>query len=175
MQINTDLTLRHKIENINLLLTNQSLSSPILNNMPSSINNNISAEIQEFNQDNFNDSIEKKKAQVKLAASFESSPSSNSTIDACNNIGKNQNHANINYDKIEMLLIDLKKYIVNCVFHWNTKMSDFFKKNKYTDEEVSVSSAGKSESISTNPIEIPKIAKQISQPTNKEDDGYYGK
>ena len=39
----------------------------------------------------------------------------------------------INYDAVEMLLIDLKKYIAASVLNWNTKMSEFFKKTTFDD------------------------------------------
>jgi hypothetical protein len=39
----------------------------------------------------------------------------------------------INYDEIDMLLIDLRKYLANYVLSWNTKMSEFFKKSKFDE------------------------------------------
>lgn len=39
----------------------------------------------------------------------------------------------IDYNQIELLLIDLKKYIGLTVNYWNNKMSDFLKKSKYED------------------------------------------
>ena len=64
MQINNDITLRHKIEHINLLLTNQSLASPNTN-MPASLSSfNLHTDTQDgFTDDGsvFNESLEKKK------------------------------------------------------------------------------------------------------------------
>jgi hypothetical protein len=40
---------------------------------------------------------------------------------------------NINYDLIDMLLIDMRKYIAFTVHSWNVKMNDFFKKTKFDD------------------------------------------
>jgi hypothetical protein len=149
MQINSDLTLRHKIEHINLLLTNQSggaslPSSPNIYSKPS----NFAPNDNKDSQDDSDDSIDKVK-DVKLDSSeLASSPN---LIDTLNS---SQNHqSSINYDKIEILLIDLKKYIANSAHNWNTKMSEFFKKNKYDD--VGVISTGTSENSSSNPIDIP--------------------
>ena len=44
-----------------------------------------------------------------------------------------QNESKINYDQVEMLLIDLRKYIANTVNNWNTRMTEFFKKTKFDD------------------------------------------
>ena len=168
MQINSDITLRHKIEHINLLLTNQSLASPNAN-MPASLSSfNLHTDTQDGSMDDgsvFNESLDKKK-EAKFTSSHEST--SSPIMDQFNSPLQNSSHANINYDNIEMLLIDLKKYIVSCVFHWNTKMSEFFKKTKFSDEITGP------ESSLTNPIEIPKYSKQGSQFVSKEDESYYG-
>jgi hypothetical protein len=95
-EINNDQTLKHKIEKINLLLTNSAnLNESMLNN--DSLNN--------LNESN--DSVSSE--QIKK----ESKP--------------------INYFLIEMLFIDLKKYIANSVYYWNNKMNDFFKKSTKDD------------------------------------------
>ena len=146
MQINSDLTLRHKIENINLLLTNQSTpSSP----SGTSVNTTYNPNNQENNEENLSDSLNDSRKDTKLGSIESTATSSNLMY----TFSSNQNH-NINYDKIEMLLIDLKKYIVNSINSWNTKMSEFFKKNKYNDE-IGANSFGTVETSSTNPIDIP--------------------
>ena len=100
-EINNDQTLKHKIEKINLVLTNQSAE---LNALPlTSLNNNESI----FNT-------------LKLE------------IDE-GQLNKNEHLQQVNYDLTEMLLIDLRKYIASSVVHWNTKMTEFFKKSKTDD------------------------------------------
>jgi hypothetical protein len=50
---------------------------------------------------------------------------------------KENRTSSIDYDTIDLLMIDLKKYIANSVHNWNTKMSDFYKKSKH-DETQSI-------------------------------------
>ena len=92
-QINADLTLKTKIEKINLLLTNSSSSL--------SQNNDLTL-------------------------------SNGEAIISTNDLSVKQKQ-NIDYDLIDMLLTDLRKFIANSVFYWNTKMSEFFKKSKHDD------------------------------------------
>lgn len=96
--INNDQTLKHKIEKINLLLTNSSnLSINEVSNPIDMLNNDL---IDSLNHSDIAELSEKQK---------------------------------VNYDLIEMLLIDLRKYISNSAFNWNTKMTEFFKKSKFED------------------------------------------
>ena len=150
MQINSDSTLRHKIEHINLLLTNQSaMSSPSSPKILKSTNlvSNENKDGEHFPEESI-DSIEKPKADKRCSTELSSSPNSIATFSSTQ-----CQHVNINYDKIEILLIDLKKYIANSVNSWNTKMSEFFKKNKYDD--VGVISSGSNENTTSTPIDIP--------------------
>jgi hypothetical protein len=151
MQINSDSTLRHKIEHINLLLTNQSAmnspSSPTTLLKSTDLVSNENKDGEHFPEDSI-DSIEKTKADKRCSTELSSSPNSIATFSPAQ-----CHHVNINYDKIEILLIDLKKYIANSVNSWNTKMSEFFKKNKYDD--VGVISSGSNENPMSTPIDIP--------------------
>ena len=63
-----------------------------------------------------------------------------------------QQRRNVNYDLIDMLLIDLRKYLASNVLHWNTKMNEFFK-NKF--DEGGENGAGTGSQV-TVPIDIPK-------------------
>lgn len=97
-EINNDQTLKHKIEKINLLLTNSaSLNESILNSEIVVSESSLS----KLNEIKINDSTSGEQ---------------------------------VNYDLIEMLLIDLRKFIANSVSNWNNKMTDFFKKSTKSDE-----------------------------------------
>ncbi len=54
------------------------------------------------------------------------------TTESTSELQKKQ-QKNINYDLIDMFLIDLRKYIAASVQNWNAKMNDFFKKTKFDD------------------------------------------
>ena len=123
MQINNDQTLRHKIETINLLLTNQlsPINNPsILSNSPS-MNTQHNALINELILSAANDELD---SDNELSTS---SNRNSKELRTCTNESK------INYDQVEMLLIDLRKYIANTVNNWNTRMAEFFKKTKFDD------------------------------------------
>ena len=127
MQINNDQTLRHKIETINLLLTNQlsPINNPsILSNSPS-MNTQHNALINELILSAAND---------ELDSDNELSTSSNRNS---KELRTSTNESKINYDQVEMLLIDLRKYIANTVNNWNTRMAEFFKKTKFDDVYIS--------------------------------------
>jgi len=103
-EINNDQTLKHKIEKINLVLTNQSTQ---LNTLPLASSNN--------NESIFNTlQLEIDEGQLHSSEHLQQ----------------------VNYDLTEMLLIDLKKYLASSVVHWNTKMTEFFKKSKTDDVTV---------------------------------------
>lgn len=90
-QINSDATLKHKIEAINLLLTNQMI-----------------------NEDEQASSISNSNLDQKLA--------------------KKGPTNQINYDEVDLLIIDIKKYIANYVNSWNNRIAEFFnKKSKHED------------------------------------------
>jgi hypothetical protein len=57
--------------------------------------------------------------------------------------GLNIQNEVIDYNQIELLIIDLKRYIGYNVNYWNSKMNDFLKKSKYDD----VNSPGFSPSV----------------------------
>lgn len=97
-EINNDQTLKHKIEKINLLLTNSN-----------QMNGSMSF---------LNDSLNHEQNLVNPSLNIDDSINSNEKI---------------NYDLIESLLIDLRKFIAMNVFNWNTKMTEFFKKSKSED------------------------------------------
>ena len=97
-EINNDQTLKHKIEKINLLLTNSN-----------QMNGSMSF---------LNDSLNHEQNLVNPSLNIDDSINSNEKI---------------NYDLIESLLIDLRKFIAMNVFNWNTKMTELFKKSKSED------------------------------------------
>jgi hypothetical protein len=103
-EINNDQTLKHKIEKINLLLTNSN-----------QINGSMSI---------LNDSLNNEQDIVNPSLNIDDSINSNEKI---------------NYDLIESLLIDLRKFIAMNVFNWNTKMTEFFKKSKSEDVIITYS------------------------------------
>jgi hypothetical protein len=155
-QINTDLSLKSKIEKINLLLTNSSSlnnNTNSLNSLSSNLNNN------------------------------ETNLSTSGLIE--------KQRQNIDYDLIDMQLIDLRKYIANNVFYWNTKMSEFFKKSKHDDVSFNLSNEefflsetalfkiyfisfilkdySSSENLtSTTPIEIPSFGGKLQTQESSE-------
>ena len=51
--------------------------------------------------------------------------------DVSNNDGLNIQNELIDYNQIDLLLIDLKRFIGYNVNYWNNKMNDFLKKSKY--------------------------------------------
>ena len=108
-EINNDQTLKHKIEKINLLLTNSSLNQS---------NGSIS-----FLNDSLNNNNNNEAAINPLDIDHEDDDS---------NLNEQQQQQ-INYDLIETLLIDLRKFIAMNIFNWNTKMTEFFKKSKTDD------------------------------------------
>lgn len=63
---------------------------------------------------------------INLLSSSE--PNKDSTISAMSS-----SDSKINYDEIDMLLIELRKYLAHYVLNWNTKMSEFFKKSKFDE------------------------------------------
>lgn len=118
MQINNDTTLKHKIEKINLLLTNQ---KPIT--LLSAKNGN--------NNNNESDQLgvsPSSKPDTSHVVGLELANSANLFADDDSNL-----LTNVNYDLIDMLLIDLRKYIANSVAVWNSRMSELFKKTKFDD------------------------------------------
>ena len=112
--INSDTILKHKIEKINLLLTNQ-VHTGIEKVIPADTDLNGSIENLVTND----------------LSKIESEP--------------------VNYELIELHLIELRKFIATSISHWNTKMTEFFKKNKF-DEHIAA----------TEPI------KPVQKPNNEE-------
>lgn len=90
-------------------------------------------------------------------------------------IGENE-PKRIDYDLIDMLMIDLRKYLAGSVLQWNTRMNEFFKKTKLDD--VAAES-----SIHSQPIEIPKGTSGASlrhptvsnQASSRDEDSLLGK
>lgn len=129
MQINSDTTLRQKIEKINLLLTNNSSSSNKNDNSNTiTINNMLTLNLSSENSgptstfylgdSNLQDSL----TGSEKISSTPILPSLNST--------------EANFYKIDMLLIDLRKYIANSAVNWNTRISEFFKKSSKFDDVI---------------------------------------
>ncbi len=97
-QINSDTTLKHKIERINLLLTNQvHLSSE-------ADGSSLHGHLDILGQSDLDESSSKVGGPV-------------------------------NYELVEMHLIDLRKFIAINTANWNTKMTEFFKKTKHADSD----------------------------------------
>lgn len=73
-------------------------------------------------------------------------------------LSSNHDDSNVNYDQIDMLLIDLRKYIAMSVHNWNTKMSEFFKKSKFDDDNTTIDNHAVNtiQNTVSSPIEIPK-------------------
>ena len=118
IQINTDGTLKHKIEAINILLTNQNV-----------LNNNKIIKINNLTEINFpseliDEATTDKQKETPNVISLNDVSLLNHKISAADQL---------NCDKIEILLIDLKKYIAGSAISWNTKISEFFKKSKFDD------------------------------------------
>lgn len=61
----------------------------------------------------------------------------NASIDnlATNDLSKIESEP-VNYELIELHLIELRKYIATSICHWNTKMTEFFKKNKFDEQNI---------------------------------------
>ena len=150
LQLNGDTTLKHKIEKINLLLTNQiqvnahsaNTNSPdaLVAAVPFSGNTNDSVGLELVNDENL----------------------TNTKID----LSKNES-AKINYDLIEMFLIELRKFIATSTFNWNTKMAEFFKKSKFDDDEdfAAIAKQLKEDDTPQGKFNLLKRLVQILNPT----------
>lgn len=103
VQLNSDMTLKHKIEKINLLLTNQ-----------------VKAD-----RDVMNDSGDLDAPNILNVS----------------DLSRNESGP-VNYELVEMHLIELRKFIATSTFNWNTKMSEFFKK-KFEEDESNINSVDK--------------------------------
>jgi hypothetical protein len=97
MQINTDMTLKHRIEILNLLLTKS----------------------YDQNKLKKQNSISSAKMPFKLN-------STQSNQEALQSI-------ELDFNQIELYIIDLKKHIAQIITSWNNKLVDFFKKPKHDD------------------------------------------
>ena len=125
MQVNTDTTLRHKIEAINLLLANQNILSK--NTTTIRINNMLV----------FNFPHEPADSQSSTHSSSNADNQVNDHGLSASSPSHPKPHApQMNCDKLELLLIDLRKYIANSVIYWKTKISEFFKKSKFDDVDI---------------------------------------
>jgi hypothetical protein len=111
VQINSDTTLRHKIERINLLLTNRLSANDLL--LKVGLASNLVG-VEEATISNSNNNSD--------AMPFSQLP-----------VGGDVAASKVDYSLIEMLLIDLRKYIASSVHLWNMRMSEFFKKSKFED------------------------------------------
>lgn len=138
------MTLRHKIEKINLLLTNQKSTKGYLNNeyfstsiSESTVNNQLSASPN-------NTLGEPTTVTASSVSSASSSVNERQQIDDLvdeHQMITSPTIGNVNYELIDMLLIDLKKFIANNVSVWNTRMSEFFKKPKDVSNLIFILSA----------------------------------
>jgi hypothetical protein len=133
MQINSDTTLRQKIEKINLLLTNNSsLSTKTDNSNTVTINNVLALNSSNENSQNVQSSafyIGDSNLQQHDSTTSVDQISSTPTLST-------QNSVEANFYKIDMLLIDLRKYIANSAVNWNTRISEFFKKSSKFDDVI---------------------------------------
>lgn len=138
-QINNDTTLRHKIEKINLTLTNQQK----LSNTRSSMSNELSPGSTSINSSVGDGVLSASPSQASWAAREGASMSSETSSVAATSVeqideqqatnGGGGGKSLVNYERVDMLLIDLRKYIAHSVYVWNTRMSEFFKKSKTED------------------------------------------
>lgn len=117
MQINSDTTLRHKIERINLLLTNRIINKSNLNELLLKSNTDMTS----LGED----------ASDAMPFSQLDSDSIKSGGETATELVASQ--SKVDYFLIEMFLIDLRKYIAASVQLWNMRMSEFFKKSKFDD------------------------------------------
>lgn len=110
-QINSDTALKYKIERINLLLTNQmhqiNASQDLGNSENDKDNKSSSSELQE----NLN------------------------ILDGSELASEGINKGPVNYELVEMHLIELRKFIATSTAGWNTKMAELFKKTKSADTD----------------------------------------
>jgi len=83
---------------------------------------------------NTNNNVEVLRASPNLNEGGLVSPATNESDEQLGNSNSSSSLSSVNYELIDMLLIDLRKYIASSVVVWNTKMSEFFKKPKF--EEV---------------------------------------
>lgn len=155
-QINNDMTLRHKIEKINLILTNQKLSpSRNLNEFALLSGTTATADMLSASPSQMSTTATEGSsislgggggggvlASQEMTTSFnggqagsEQTSSSSGGVDA---YGGYLSPGLVNYDLVDMLLIDLRKYIAHNVAMWNTRMSEFFKKSKFDDVSLNV-------------------------------------
>lgn len=111
-QINSDTTLKYKIERINLLLTNQ------MHHMSPDRELESNSEIENDN----------KLSGTDLKGDFGILEGSELASE-----GNNNNKGPVNYELVEMHLIELRKFIATSTAGWNAKMAEFFKKTKYAD------------------------------------------
>ncbi len=98
-KLNSDTSLKNRIEKINLLLTNQ--------------------EVDESFESNSEDAVS---SSVQVLISEEGKQNVNKLLDT-----SSSNGGAVNYELVEMHLIELRKFITTSIVHWNTKMSEFFK------------------------------------------------
>ena len=138
------MTLRHKIEKINLLLTNQKSTKGYLNNEYFSTSGGLISESTINNQLSASPNNTLGEATTVAASSVSSASSSvnerqqiDDLVDEHQTI-TSPTIGNVNYELIDMLLIDLKKFIANNVSVWNTRMSEFFKKPKDVSNLISI-------------------------------------
>ena len=147
MQINGDTTLRQKCETINLMLANQAAPAPPC---PSS-SSSSSFQASNYTINNNNKSASNSSSVANMS-DLDNAPSSHLTnmISGFHLAGPTtirssvqpttqqqqqaQQQQELDFDKIEMLLIDLRKYIATSTIYWNTRVSNFFKKSKFFDD-----------------------------------------
>jgi len=110
-QLNADTALKHRIEKINLLLTNQAVN------------------------ESFDDSTDTQQLDGEGVAAESEVANGNSSrlLDT-----SGSNGGTVNYELVEMHLIELRKFIASSIVQWNTKMAEFFKKTKFDEEESPV-------------------------------------
>ncbi len=115
MQINSDTTLRQKIEKINILLTNNS-SSSYRNDNTISANNMLTSNVSIENN------IPKSTFYLDDSNLQQNDSTKNSDQISSTPILQLQTNNEANFYKIDILLIDLRKYIANSAINWNTRI-----------------------------------------------------
>ena len=102
--------------------------------------------------------------------------SSSESLKGIGMLGFNQS---VNYELVEMHLIELRKFIAVSTFNWNTKMSEFFKKTKFDDDEEDfiIECAQQTTPVvnitnlkTNNNLKTQKYNKQISNLSNSSSD-----